>query len=172
MDQMKIGSFIKELRKEKGLTQEVFAEAMNTSRRTISRWETGTNMPDLDMIPEIAEFFDITINELFDGRRKTSNMNELKETVLKAAEYTNEQKKKTAKVVCIYCVIGMISLISHEILNLLPLPETFLTGFADGSTFGLSFCAMAMGILYCSGYLTRVQESKMRIISRIQKKAQ
>ena len=41
MNQIKIGSFIKELRKEKGLTQEQFAELFNVSRRTVSRWETG-----------------------------------------------------------------------------------------------------------------------------------
>ncbi len=169
MDQIKIGSFIKELRKEKGITQEELAEAMNTSRRTISRWETGSNMPDLDMIPEIAEFFDISINELFDGKRKDTIMNEVTETVLKAAEYTNEQRKKTAKAVCIYFICGLISLIIHEILNFATLPETFWVGFGKGSTFGLSLATMVMGILYCSGYITRIQESKMRIVSKIQR---
>ena len=41
MDQMKIGSFLKELRKEKGMTQEQLAEQLNTSNRSVSRWETG-----------------------------------------------------------------------------------------------------------------------------------
>lgn len=50
MDQKKIGSFIKELRKEKNLTQEQLAEKFNVSRRTVSRWETGNNMPDLDIL--------------------------------------------------------------------------------------------------------------------------
>ena len=49
MNQQKIGSFLKELRKEKGLTQEQFSEIMNVSGRTVSRWETGSNMPDLDI---------------------------------------------------------------------------------------------------------------------------
>ena len=44
MDQKKIGSFLKELRKEKGITQEQFAENLNVSGRTVSRWETGTNV--------------------------------------------------------------------------------------------------------------------------------
>lgn len=171
MDQLKIGSFIRELRKEKGITQEELAEAMNTSRRTISRWETGSNMPDLDMIPEIAEFFGISISELFDGKRKDIVMNEVKETVLKAAEYTNEQQKKTAKAVCAYFAFGLAALIVHEVLNFADLPETFWVGFGKGVTFGLALCAMAVGILYCTGYLNRVQESKKRIFSRIQGKA-
>ena len=43
MDQQKIGAFLKELRKEKNITQEELAEKMLVSRRTVSRWETGSN---------------------------------------------------------------------------------------------------------------------------------
>ena len=50
MDLQKIGTFLKELRKEKGMTQEQLAEKLNVSRRTVSRWETGNNMPDLDLL--------------------------------------------------------------------------------------------------------------------------
>ena len=45
MDQKKIGGFLRELRKEKGITEEEFAEMLYVSGRTVSRWETGTNMP-------------------------------------------------------------------------------------------------------------------------------
>ncbi|MCI9292491.1 MAG: helix-turn-helix transcriptional regulator, partial [Erysipelotrichaceae bacterium] len=53
MKQEKIGKFLKELRKQKGLTQEQIAEKFNVSNRTISRWENGNNMPDLDILIEI-----------------------------------------------------------------------------------------------------------------------
>ncbi len=46
MNQVKIGDFMKELRKEKGLTQEQTAEQFMVNRRTVSRWETGNNLPD------------------------------------------------------------------------------------------------------------------------------
>lgn len=52
MDQGRIGNFIKDLRKEKGLTQEQLAEQFAVSRRTVSRWETASNMPDLDLLNE------------------------------------------------------------------------------------------------------------------------
>ena len=45
VDQVKIGNFLKKLRKEKGITQEQLAEILNVSGRTVSRWETGNNMP-------------------------------------------------------------------------------------------------------------------------------
>ena len=53
MDQQKIGEFLKELRKEKGITQEQLADKLFVSRRTVSRWETGSNMPDLDVLVEL-----------------------------------------------------------------------------------------------------------------------
>ena len=94
MNQIKIGEFLKELRKEKGLTQEQFAEQFNVSRRSVSRWETGNNMPDLDTLVEMADYYEIDLRELLDGERKSEKMNEeLKETVLKVAEYSNIEKE-------------------------------------------------------------------------------
>ena len=57
MDLQKIGTFMKDLRKEKGFTQEQLAESLNVSRRTVSRWETGMNMPDLDLLMELSDLY-------------------------------------------------------------------------------------------------------------------
>lgn len=54
MNQRKTGEFIRCLRKEKGLTQEQLAECFYVSSRTVSRWETGNNMPDVDTLIELA----------------------------------------------------------------------------------------------------------------------
>ena len=98
MNQQKIGSFLKELRKEKNLTQEQLAEYLNTSRRTISRWETGNNLPDLDILIELSDYYDVDLRELIDGERKSEQMDrELKETVLKVADYSNEEKQVIMK---------------------------------------------------------------------------
>ena len=61
MNQMKIGVFIKELRKEKALTQEQLAEIFGFSRRTVLRWETGSNLPDLDILIEMADYFKVDL---------------------------------------------------------------------------------------------------------------
>ena len=57
MDQIKMGAFLKELRKEKHLTQEDLAEELHVSNRTISRWETGTSLPDINMLVMLSDFF-------------------------------------------------------------------------------------------------------------------
>ena len=57
MDQQKIGEFLKALRKENNLTQEELADKMNVTRRTVSRWETGANLPDLSILVELADLF-------------------------------------------------------------------------------------------------------------------
>lgn len=93
MDQKKIGSFLKELRNKKGITQEAFAEELGVSGRTVSRWETGSNMPDLDILIQIADYYDVEIREVLEGERKSENMNkELEETVLKVADYSNKER--------------------------------------------------------------------------------
>lgn len=94
MDQIKTGAFLKELRKAKKLTQEQLAEQLNVSGRTVSRWETGSNMPDIGMLVEIAEFYDVSIPEIIYGERKSENMDqEIKETAVAMAEYSRKEAK-------------------------------------------------------------------------------
>ncbi len=94
MDQKKIGLFLKNLRKEKKLTQEQLAEKLNVSNRTVSRWENGNNMPDLSILVELAELYNVDIKEIIDGERKSEIMEKgMKDTLVKVAEYTNEEKK-------------------------------------------------------------------------------
>ena len=101
MDQIKIGVFLKELRKAKGLTQEQLAEVLNVSSRTVSRWETGSNMPDISMLVEIAVFYDVSIPEIVQGERESETMDkETRETAVAMAKYSqNEVKMRKQKVV-------------------------------------------------------------------------
>ena len=89
MDVVKFGSLLKELRKEHGLTQEQLAEKLGTTNRTVSRWETGSNLPDLDVLIELSEFYQIDIKDLLSGKRKEaeSKMDDT-EIVRQAAEYS------------------------------------------------------------------------------------
>ena len=95
MNQQKIGEFLKRLRKDKGLTQEQLAEHFYVSNRTVSRWETGRNMPDVDMLIELSDFYNVDVREIIDGGRKSENMdNETKETIKKVAEYATEENNR------------------------------------------------------------------------------
>ena len=69
MDSKKIGAFLKNLRNKKGLTQEQLAEVFGVSGRTVSRWETGSNLPDLSMLIQIAEYYDVDIKDILDGEK-------------------------------------------------------------------------------------------------------
>ena len=74
MDLVKTGAFLKELRKEKNITQEELAEQMGVSRRTVSRWETGSNMPDMDVLIDISDFYDLTcIHDIYVIRHLSHN---------------------------------------------------------------------------------------------------
>ena len=65
-----IGENIAIFRKSKGLTQEALAAAIGVSAQSVSKWENNTNMPDIMLLPVVADIFDISIDELF-GRTKT-----------------------------------------------------------------------------------------------------
>lgn len=167
MDQNKVGSFIKELRKVKNLTQEQLAEEFSVSRRTVSRWETGNNMPDLDILIEMSDFFEVDLREILDGERKHEKMNEeLRETVMKVAEYSNEGKKKMAKVTLIYFILGIISIVINQGMRFFDLPSTFWVGFLEGTTSGITLAAMILGVLYITGAMAKVREFKLRLLKR------
>ena len=62
---MEMGKEIRRLRKDRGLTQEALADALNVTAQTVSKWELGNSVPDVQMLPEIAVFFGVTIDQLF-----------------------------------------------------------------------------------------------------------
>lgn len=69
MEKKSIGSFIAALRKASGLTQRELAEKLNVSDKAVSRWEREESLPDLSLIPAIAEIFGVTADELLRGER-------------------------------------------------------------------------------------------------------
>lgn len=115
MDQVKTGGFLKELRKARNLTQEQLAQKLNVSNRTVSRWETGSNMPDIGMLVELAEFYDVSIPEIIYGERKSENMDqETRQTAVAMAEYgQNAVKTGKQKVVGILMsIFGLFVIVS------------------------------------------------------------
>ena len=73
MDKEKIGLFIKELRKEKNQTQRELAEKIHVTDKAVSKWERGLSIPDVAILPDLAKELDISIHELLQGERNTSD---------------------------------------------------------------------------------------------------
>ena len=69
MDQVKIGKFICSTRKQLGMTQEQLGEHLDVTNKTVSRWETGKYMPDIDKLQDLSAILGISINELLAGER-------------------------------------------------------------------------------------------------------
>lgn len=108
MDMKKMGELLKTLRKEKDYTQEQLAEYLNVSGRTVSRWETGTNLPDLDVLVLLSDFYGVDIRELIDGQRKGDKMNEdEKDSVKKVAEYSLAKERVLIHRLILVIVLGI-----------------------------------------------------------------
>lgn len=73
MNQEKIGSFLSNCRKEKGLTQTQLAEILGVSDKSISRWENGKTMPDLSLYEPLCEALDIQISELLYAKKMSDS---------------------------------------------------------------------------------------------------
>ena len=168
MNQQKMGEFLKHLRKEKGLTQEQLAEHFYVSSRTVSRWETGSNMPDVEMLIELADFYNIDIREIIDGERKSENMdNETKDTLKKVAEYaTEENNKRKERLRTMLAGSTCLMLLSYLLfggehkgrLNGI-IPEA-ICGDIMSFVIGLSVASLALYALHCLGAFDKIGQWK------------
>ena len=78
MNQEKFGKFIKEIRKKNNLTQKQLADKYNVTYQAVSKWENGRNMPDTTLIKQMSDDFDISLEEMFEGKLKETNKNKHK----------------------------------------------------------------------------------------------
>ena len=161
MDQKKIGSFLKELRKEKGITQEQAAEELGVSGRTISRWETGSNMPDISLLSDIAGFYEVSIPEIIDGERKSEKMNEeVKEVAEKLTDYASEEKERILKNIRKLSIIGVCALIVFLILD-----ETGLNGRYTALNYTAEYCRTLVYVItlitpfYATGLIGKIRRT-------------
>ena len=143
MDTKKIGAFLKQCRKEKNLTQEQLAEKFEVSARTVSRWETGINMPDLSILVQLAEYYDVEIRELLDGERSQTMNKEMKETLDKVAVYEEWVKQKALKA-------GNLAFASMLVISVLAIIIQMLLTVDIRLVLGETATALVGGILYAS----------------------
>ena len=100
MDLQKIGACLRELRKEKGLTQEQLASHFNVSVKTVSRWENGVHMPDIELLLVLADFYEVDLRALLRGERVSEKTAlNTKETVQETAEYNKAKTSMRKRIV-------------------------------------------------------------------------
>lgn len=168
MNQMKIGGFLKQLRKEKGLTQEQLAERFYVSSRAVSRWENGNNMPDLDILIELSDYYEVDLRDILNGERKSENMkNELKETVLQAVDYTNTEAERYNKRIRLCNSIGLLLVLAYTLLKDTDIYTNNLivqrgADFAQGLAIGMLF----VGLIMSSRYGAKVRAFKQRLFKK------
>ena len=167
MDQIKIGKFLQTLRKEKSLTQEQLAEQMNVSRRTVSRWETGSNMPDLDILMELSDFYSVDLREILSGERKSEQMNqELKETVLQVADYSNEEKAGLLRRMHWMFIAGLAGFLVFLVTVALGLENTSPYEAIGSFGLGIAFGMIIIGVIFTSRYSAKIRAFKMRLLRK------
>lgn len=111
MNQVKIGKFISECRKEKNMTQAQLAEKLNITDRAVSKWETGRGMPDSSIMLELCGELGITVNELLSGERLImENYNIKSEENLIAVQ--REKEESDRRLLRMEIVIGLISTVA------------------------------------------------------------
>ena len=96
MNQIKIGKFIAECRKNVSLTQMQLAEKLGITDKAISKWERGVAMPDTSIMLELCDILGISVNELLSGEKiNMENNNQKNEQLLLEMAKDLEQKNKT-----------------------------------------------------------------------------
>lgn len=156
MDQKKVGLFLKALRKEKNITQGALAETLNVSGRTVSRWETGNNMPDISLLVELAEFYQVSIPEIINGERKSETMDQARDTAVKMAEYSkNTLMVEKRKIISSALMIAGVFIITSA-----------LAVFPNDSSWG-SIYAIIGGIILTIGLYFGLQAIQVRLSYRL-----
>ena len=112
---------LKKIRKDKGYTLEILAEKLNVVRQTVSKWEKGLSLPDVDMLSKIANVLETDVNILLDGQITTTDQSEIVKQLAKINEQLtikNRRYKKIMKTIAIILLIIVIFGILLVILNI------------------------------------------------------
>ena len=121
MDQKKIGAFIASLRRERGITQEALGEALGVSQRSVSRWETGKNMPDISLLSPLAEALGVSVTELLRGEKQSEETLSRQEAseAMRALIALAEDGRRLRRVICavlaaVVTLACMLALYNYE----------------------------------------------------------
>lgn len=108
MNNEKVGAFLAELRQEKNLKQTDIAKLCNVTFQAVSQWETGKTLPDIEILRNLSNLYNITINEILEGSR---NIPEEVAQFEENYELSNEDKSKIKSKILVSIIMGIITFI-------------------------------------------------------------
>ena len=156
MDQTKIGAFIADCRKKKGLTQMQLADMLNITDRAISKWENGRSMPDSSIMLELCHALDISVNDLLHGEIIMKENYDAKTEEL-LVEMTKQKEESDREMLTFGIVIGVLSVIILLGFNLIAAYVSMDTWLrivlaVSGFVIGLVGIGRALRIEQTAGY--------------------
>lgn len=166
MNQQKVGQFLRELRKEKDVTQEALAEYLGVSNRSISRWETGKTMPDFDLLLELAQYYHVEVGEILTGERQTSEAKP-EELMQRVAEYNNVEKNFFSKRMCIMFLLANLGILVYMVIDLMGLSAAQPYESIVNSALGFVWGTLITGLLYSSRYIVKFKKAREHLLSRL-----
>lgn len=170
MNQQKVGQFLKTLRNEKSVTQAELAEILGVSNRSVSRWENGTTMPDLDLLIELAKYYRVEVGEILDGERKDKVMDsQTEELLLKVADYNNVERKFFSKRMCIMFIIALTGMVVFAVIDIAGLERTQPYETIVSIALGFVAGTLLTGLLYASRYIVKIKAAKMRLARELRR---
>lgn len=123
MDQLKIGRFIAECRKEEKLTQMQLAEKLNITDKAISKWERGIAMPDSSIMLDLCAILGISVNELLNGGRIMDNEQKNEELLLEMTKELERKNKTIWNAMWAIMTVSIIGLIAGLLISAFLIPE-------------------------------------------------
>ena len=144
MDQGKIGKFIASLRREAGLTQEMLGEKLGVTNKTVSRWETGSYLPDIETFSLLAQIFGVSINALLAGERLTDERfrekaDETLVAAVKESAFSLEERRRwlikrwRKEHIALFVLLTLLTVLAFVLPQLCGEPR--LSGFAGLAAF-------------------------------------
>ena len=136
MDQIKIGKFVAERRKDVNLTQAQLAEKLNITDRAVSKWERGKSMPDSSVMLELCDILKITVNDLLNGEVVTVDnySKELENKLIEMVKHKEEADRRLLKMEIVLGIVAVLPLAAAAVIaSIVPMEEWkggLLVGFS------------------------------------------
>ena len=155
MDQVKIGKFIAQCRNEKNITQEELGEKLGVTNKTISRWENGHYLPDIEMMQLLSKEFNISINELISGEKINDSdyKEKAEENLIELQEKKEKARKALNRVELIWTIAALLLAPVHFMINYY---------YPQNNGTGIGLLILLIGLFLFTGYFLRYYELRLK----------